>query len=92
MSDQDRNPIISVVSKVGKGVVKAVKGVGQLAFPFQEVYGSQVCLQCHMPVHPDYEFCSDACCLDYWMEFKAHCDRKAGDRADNCPNVGCLLI
>ena len=66
MSDQDKNPIVAA----GEVIVTSVKVIGRY------LGGSPVCRQCSTPVHPNYEFCSEACGLEYWRN---HHHKTSGD-------------
>ena len=61
MSSQDRS---STTSSIGKAIISAAKGFGH----HHVVYDSSTCYQCNTPVHPDFDFCSEACALEYWSK------------------------
>ena len=75
MSNQDKNLIVSV----GKRIVQGVKDFGH----YMVVLTSPACRQCDTPVHPDYEFCSEGCALEYWRKFRHQHHQKSGNLASN---------
>ena len=73
MSNQDKDLIVSI----GKRIVEAAKALGyHLKVDTSPV---PVCRECNAPIHPDYEFCSDACGLEYWKKLKDQRDKTSGD-------------
>ena len=73
MSNQDKNLIVSI----GKRIVEAAKALGH--YLKVDTSPVPVCRQCNAPIYPDYEFCSDACGLEYWKKLKDQCDKASGD-------------
>ena len=78
----DKNPIFSF-SNLGKKIVTTARGLGLLI----DVYESpgEVCRQCRTPTA--YEFCSEACGLDYWKNCREHHYKTSGDLAKNIITV-----
>lgn len=74
----DKNPIFSI-SNWGKKIVTTMKDIAL----FMEIYESPegVCRQCWTPTA--YEFCSEACGLDYWKNFREHHYKSSGDLVKN---------
>lgn len=83
MSNQDKNLIVSV----GKRIVQGVKDFGH----YVVVLTSPTCRQCDAPVHPDYEFCSEGCALEYWKKFRHQHHQKSGDYRAT-PSLLLLLV
>ena len=64
---------------LGKRIVHGVKGFGH----YLVVLATPVCRQCNVSVHPDYEFCSEGCALEYWKKFRHQHHQKSGDLLSN---------
>ena len=75
------------IGSIGKAVLNAAKSLGQILV----IYESPVCYQCRKPVHPDFEFCSEACTLEYWKKCRDRYHEVSGDLADGFP-ISSLLF
>ena len=68
-SGKDKNFIISTI-------VTAIKSLG-----FTEVYEGPLCRQCQTP--SAFEFCSEACALDFWKTCREHYQNSSGNQANS---------
>jgi len=73
----------NLIGSIGKAVLKAAKSLGQTLV----IYESPVCYQCRKPVHPDFEFCSEACTLEYWKKCRDRYHEVSGDLANGFPII-----
>ena len=78
----DKTPIFSL-SNLGNKIVTTAKNFGF----FIEVYEGprKVCRHCRTPTA--YDFCSEACGLDYWKNCTEHHYKTSGDLANNIITV-----